>query len=90
MSKVTKKTVRSALKEAKTVDDCKAILREINSQIGENNKVIARNQRIANSLGEEDKVYRNELDQSTQVKENWNMGLEKVKDEVYDVWDKVM
>ena len=87
--KITKKYVQKELKKCNSIDDCKGLLKSINTQIDENKKVIARNARLANELKDEPQ-FLNDLDEITQVKENWNASLSMQKDKVFEKMDKLL
>lgn len=86
-NKITKKVVNEELASVNSVEDCNAILKAVNQQIKDNNKVVARNLRIIETLEETEELAINDLNNQISIMDNWNRSLETSKDKIFEKWD---
>lgn len=87
--KITKKYVNKQLGKINDLKGCKGLLRAIKEQEQENNKIIARNARLANELQNEEEFIQ-DLANSTDIRTNWNIGLQIAREKVYEKMDELL
>ena len=86
----TKKSIVKDLETVTDINGCKGLLRAIKSQEKENNKIIARNARLIGTLDDDEEDFKEDLKNSTEIRENWNIGLGVARELVFNKMDDLL